>query len=68
MPDFGRRADSGGDPSLNEINRADRFIDALSTTQPAHPTDSAEAELALLFSDWRERRAPGPDHGAGHRT
>ena len=29
MPDFGRWTSNGGDPSLNEINRVDRFIDAL---------------------------------------
>ena len=29
MPDFGRWTSNGGDPSLNEINRTDRFLDAL---------------------------------------
>ena len=29
MPDFGRWSANGGDPSLNEINRTDRFLDAL---------------------------------------
>ena len=53
MPDF-ERWGSSGDPSLNEINRADRFIDALSTQQPAYPTDHAEAELAFLLADWRD--------------
>ena len=60
MPDFGRWTDGGGDPSLNEINRVDRFIDALSTTQPVYSTDPAEAELAFLLADWRDdvRDAP----------
>ena len=29
MPDFGRWTGNGGDPSLNEINRDERFLDAL---------------------------------------
>ncbi len=60
MPDFGRWTGGGGDPSLNEINRADRFIDALSTTQPVYSTDPAEAELAFLLSDWRDEVRDAP--------
>jgi hypothetical protein len=54
MPDFGRWSANGGDPSLNEINRADRFFEALAANQPAYPTDHAEAELASLFSAFRD--------------
>lgn len=60
MPDFGRRAGNGGEPSLNEINRADQFFEALAAKQTAYPTDRAEAELAFLFSGFRDdvRDAP----------
>ena len=60
MPDFGRWSANGGDPSLNEINRADRFFEALAAKQQAYPTDHAEAELASLFSAFRDdvRDAP----------
>ncbi|KAA0099008.1 hypothetical protein CIW49_11590 [Mycolicibacterium sp. P1-18] len=60
MPDFGRWSADGGDPSLNEINRADRFFEALAAKQPAYPTDHAEAELAFLFAGMRDdvRDAP----------
>lgn len=53
MADQGRW-NAGGDPTLNEINRADRFIEALSTKQPVYSTDPGEAELAYLFADWRD--------------
>ena len=46
MPDFGRWSTNGGDPSLNEINRTDRFLDALADEQPVYSTDRGEAELA----------------------
>ena len=39
MPDFGRWDANGGDPSLNAINRTDRFLDALAAEQPVHATD-----------------------------
>lgn len=60
MPDFGRWTSNGGDPSLNEINRTDRFIEALSLEQPVYSTDPEEAELAFLLSGWRDdvRQAP----------
>ncbi|WP_018601721.1 anti-sigma-D factor RsdA [Mycobacterium sp. 155] len=59
MPDFGRWTSNGGDPSLNEINRTDRFIEALSLDRPVYATDSAEAELAQLLAGWRdEARRP----------
>ncbi|MBJ7337298.1 anti-sigma-D factor RsdA [Mycolicibacterium sp.] len=60
MPDFGRWNSSGGDPSLNEINRADRFFESLAAKQPVYSTDPAEAELAFLMSGWRDdvRDAP----------
>jgi len=59
MPDSSRW-NNGGDPSLDEINRADRFFEALAAKQPAYPTDHAEAELAFLFSTLRDdvRDAP----------
>lgn len=60
MPDFGRWTGNGGDPSLNEINRTDRFLDALADEQPVYATDPGEAELAQLLAGWRDevRRAP----------
>jgi hypothetical protein len=60
MPDFGRWTSGGGDPSLNEINRVDRFFDALAGNETAYSTDHAEAELAFLMADWRDdvREAP----------
>jgi hypothetical protein len=54
MPDFGRWNANGGDPSLNEINRTDQFLDALATQQPVYATDPSEAELAQLFAGWRD--------------
>ena len=54
MPDQGRWTSNGGDPSLNDINRVDRFIEALSANQPVYSTDPAEAELAFLMADWRD--------------
>ena len=59
MPDFGRW-NNGGDPSLNEINRTDRFLDALAFEQPVYSTDHSEAELAHLMAGWRDdvRDAP----------
>jgi len=60
MPDHDRWPPGGGDPSLNEINRIDRFLDALGTNQRAYSTDRDEAELAFLLADWRDgiRDAP----------
>ncbi|MGV0853833.1 anti-sigma-D factor RsdA [Mycolicibacterium phlei] len=60
MPDFGRWTSNGGDPSLNEINRSDRFLDALASQQQPYVTDHAEAELAQLMAGWRDeiRHAP----------
>lgn len=54
MPDFGRWNANGGDPSLNEINRTDQFLDALSTQQQVYATDHGEAELAQLLAGWRD--------------
>lgn len=54
MPDFGRWNNSGGDPSLNEINRTDQFLDALAGQQPTYATDRGEAELARLLAGWRD--------------
>ena len=54
MPDFGRWSANGGDPSLNEINRTDRFLDALASQQPVYSTDPGEAELAQLLAGWRD--------------
>jgi hypothetical protein len=54
MPDFGRWTSNGGDPSLNEINRTDRFLDALASQQAVYSTDPGEAELAHLLAGWRD--------------
>ena len=54
MPDFGRWSANGGDPSLNEINRTDRFLDALANQEPVYSTDPSEAELAQLMAGWRD--------------
>lgn len=60
MPDFGRWTSNGGDPSLNEINRSEKFIEALSLERQVYATDREEAELAVLLTGWRDeaRRAP----------
>ncbi|OBB77374.1 anti-sigma-D factor RsdA [Mycobacterium sp. 852014-52144_SCH5372336] len=60
MPDFGRWTSNGGDPSLNEINRTDRFLDALATQQSVYSTDPSEAELAQLLSGWRDEVRTAP--------
>jgi hypothetical protein len=52
MPDFGRWSGNGGDPSLNEINRTDQFLDSLANQQPVYATDPGEAELAQLLAGW----------------
>jgi len=54
MPDSGQWSPNGGDPSLNEVRRVDRFFDALAADQHAYSTDSTEAELAFLLADWRD--------------
>ncbi|MDG4664075.1 anti-sigma-D factor RsdA [Mycobacterium sp. 236(2023)] len=54
MPDFGRWNASGGDPSLNEINRTDQFLDALAAQQRPYVIDRDEAELAQLLAGWRD--------------
>ena len=54
MPDLGRWGATGGDPSLNEINRTDQFLDALATQQQVYATDHGEAELASLLAGWRD--------------
>ncbi len=60
MPEFGRWSSNGGDPSLNEINRSEKFIEALSLEHQVYATDREEAELAVLLAGWRDdaRRAP----------
>lgn len=60
MPDFGRWTSNGGDPSLNEINRSEKFIEALSLERQVYATDREEAELAVLLAGWRDdaRRSP----------
>ncbi|OBK75733.1 anti-sigma-D factor RsdA [Mycobacterium sp. 1164985.4] len=60
MPDFGRWTANGGDPSLNEINRTDRFLDSLATQQPVYSTDPNEAELAQLLAGWRDEIRGAP--------
>lgn len=54
MPDFGRWNANGGDPSLNEINRTDQFLDALAAQQQPYATDRDEADLAQLLAGWRD--------------
>ncbi|MGH8966306.1 MAG: anti-sigma-D factor RsdA, partial [Actinomycetes bacterium] len=60
MPEFGRWTSNGGDPSLNEINRSEKFIEALSLEHQVYATDREEAELAVLLAGWRDdaRRTP----------
>ena len=60
MPDFGRWTANGGDPSLNEINRTDRFLDALAAEQQVYSTDAGEAELAGLLAGWRDEVRDAP--------
>jgi len=60
MPDFGRWSANGGDPSLNEINRTDRFLDALASQHPVYSTDRGEAELANLLAGWRDELREPP--------
>src|SRR4051812_42275471 len=60
MPDFGRRPQGGQNPSLDEINRADRFFEALAAKQPVYPTDHAESELGVLFSALRDEVRDAP--------
>lgn len=65
MPDFGRWTANGGDPSLNDINRADKFLDALATEQPPFSTDRGDADLAFLLAGWRDEVRQVPmDHVA----
>ncbi len=65
MPDFGRWTANGGDPSLNDINRADKFLDALASEQPVFSTDRGDADLAFLLSGWRDEVRQVPmDHVA----
>ena len=66
MPDFGRWTSNGGDPSLNEINRTDRFLDALAFEQPVYATDPGEAELAHLLAGWRDEVRDAAADGARH--
>lgn len=54
MPDFTRRTPNGGDPSLPEVNRTDRLLDALAGEQPVYSNDPADAELAYLLAGWRD--------------
>ena len=67
MPDFGRWNANGGDPSLNEINRTDQFLDALATQQPVYATDRGDAELANLLAGWRDDVRETADGRAGAR-
>src|SRR5215208_1455235 len=60
MPDFGRWTSNGGDASLNDINRTDRFLDALATEQPVYSTDPGDAELAHLLAGWRDELREPP--------
>jgi hypothetical protein len=63
MPDFGRWTANGGDTSLNDINRADKFLDALAFEQPVFSTDRGDADLAFLLSGWRDEVRQVPmDH------
>lgn len=62
MPDFTRRTSNGGDPSLPEINRTDRLLDALAGEQPVYSNDPADAELAYLLAGWRDEVRQPPVH------
>lgn len=63
MPDFGRWTSNGGDPSLNEINRSEKFIEALSLEHQVYATDREEAELAVLLAGWRDEARQTPMTG-----
>lgn len=63
MPDFGRWTSNGGDPSLNEINRSEKFIEALSLERQVYATDHEEAELAVLLAGWRDDARQTPISG-----
>ena len=63
MPDFGRWTSNGGDPSLNEINRSEKFIEALSLERQVYATDREEAELAVLLAGWRDDARQTPMTG-----
>lgn len=63
MPDFGRWTSNGGDPSLNEINRSEKFIEALSLERQVYATDREEAELAVLLAGWRDDARQTPMAG-----
>ena len=60
MPDFGRSPRDSGEPSLDAIARADRFIDALAAEQPVASNDPGDLALASLLEGWRDdaRRSP----------
>ncbi|MEO3760742.1 anti-sigma-D factor RsdA [Mycobacterium sp. B14F4] len=60
MPDFGRWTSNGGDPSLNEVNRTDRFLDSLAFELPVYSTDPGEAELAHMLAGWRDEVRDAP--------
>jgi hypothetical protein len=53
-PDFGRPGSGSQEPSLDEVRRADGFIDALADGRPVVPQDPADAELAALLGGWRD--------------
>lgn len=63
MSDFDRFAPKGGDPSLNEINRTEKFIEALSLDRQVYATDHQEAELAQLLAAWRDDARSAPTAG-----
>src|ERR1700694_5346292 len=63
MPDFGRWSSNGGDPSLHAIARTDRFLDALSSEQPAYSADPGDAALANLLAGWRDELREPPATG-----
>lgn len=57
MPDFGRPEfgrPGSQEPSLDEVRRADSFVDALADGRPVVPQDAADAELAALLGGWRD--------------
>ncbi len=53
-PEFGRPGFGSQEPSLEEVHRADSFVDALADGRPVVPQDSADAELAALLGNWRD--------------
>ena len=57
MPDFGRWNTNGGDPSLDEINRTDQFLDALAAQQQPSVPDPTLPSGTASSADLGGKRA-----------